>query len=264
MAEVLYEKRGRIAYVTLNRPEALNALNGPLRRLLNESLNDCARDDDLWVAIITGAGERAFSAGADLKEMSRRKEAEASGERVADDFWGTPAPSLNRGLQIWKPIIAAINGYCLAGGLELALSCDIRVAAEHARFGLTEALRGIIPGGGGTQRLSRAVPLNIALEMMFTGEHITAQEAWRIGLVNHVVPADQVMPKAEEIAQRICAAAPLSVRAIKEAAYRGLDTTLEQGLRIESFESRVIAATEDSREGPKAFAEKRPAQFRGR
>jgi E-phenylitaconyl-CoA hydratase len=264
MDEVLYEKRGRVGYITLNRPEALNALNVPLRRQLNEALNDYAHDDELRVAIVTGAGERAFSAGADLKEMSRRKEAEAADAGVAENFWGAASPGLNRGLQIWKPIIAAINGYCLAGGLELALSCDIRVAADHARFGLTEALRGIIPGGGGTQRLSRAVPLNIALELMFTGDHITAQEAWRIGLVNHVVPAAEVMSKAEEIAEKICNAAPLSVRAIKEAAYRGLDTTLEQGLRIESFESRIIAATEDSREGPKAFSEKRPARFQGR
>jgi E-phenylitaconyl-CoA hydratase len=263
MDEVLYEKRDRLAYITLNRPEALNALNTPLRTKLVEALLDFAEDNALWVAIITGAGNRAFSAGADLKEMSARKQAELDEEYV-DPFWGPQAISLNRGMKMWKPIIAAINGYCLAGGLELALACDIRVAAEHAEFALKEVQRGIIPGGGGTQRLPRAIPLNIALEMMFTGDHISAHEAHRLGLVNHVVPADQVMAKAEEIAAKICANAPLSVRAIKEAAYRGLDTTLDEGLRIEAFLAKVIGHTADSREGPRAFAEKRPAQFRGR
>jgi E-phenylitaconyl-CoA hydratase len=249
--------------MTLNRPEALNALNGPLRQQLHDALRDFERDDESWVAIITGAGNRAFSAGADLKEMSRRKQAEL-GTGYQDPFWGPQAPSLNRGMRIWKPVIAAINGYCLAGGLELALACDIRVAAEHAEFALKEVQRGIIPGGGGTQRLPRAIPLNIALEMMFTGDHISAREAHRLGLVNHVVPADQVMAKAEEIALRICDNAPLSVRAIKEAAYRGLDSSLEEGLRIEALLAKAIGYTDDSREGPRAFAEKRPAQFRGR
>jgi E-phenylitaconyl-CoA hydratase len=263
VSEILYEKQDRLAYITLNRPEALNALNTPLRRQLLDALHDFERDDESWVAIVTGAGSRAFSAGADLKEMSQRKQAELSAE-YHDPFWGAQTPSLNRGLQVWKPIIAAINGYCLAGGLELALACDIRVAAEHAEFGLKEVQRGIIPGGGGTQRLPRAIPPNIALELMFTGDHISAREAHRLGLVNHVVPADQVMAKAEEVARRICANAPLSVRAIKEAAYRGLDAPLEEGLRIEALLAKAIGYTEDSREGPRAFAEKRPAAFRGR
>lgn len=263
MSEIIYEKRERLAYITLNRPEALNALNTPLRRQLHEALQDFEHDDNAWVAIITGAGSRAFSAGADLKEMSQRKQAERN-EDWHDPFWGPQAVSLNRGMKIWKPIIAAINGYCLAGGLELALACDIRVSAEHAEFGLKEVQRGILPGGGGTQRLPRAIPLNIALELMFTGDHISAAEAHRLGLVNHVVPAEQVMGKAEEIARRISANAPLSVRAIKEAAYRGLDTSLDEGLRIEALLAKAIGHTDDSREGPKAFAEKRPAQFRGR
>jgi enoyl-CoA hydratase/carnithine racemase len=138
------------------------------------------------------------------------------------------------------------------------------VASEDARFALTEVVRGIIPGGGGTQRLPRVLPLPLALEWMFTGEHASASEAYRLGLVNHVVPGDQVMAKAEEIAGKICANAPLSVRAIKEAAYRGLDATLDDGLRIEAFLSKAIRTTEDSKEGPRAFAEKRPAQFKGR
>jgi E-phenylitaconyl-CoA hydratase len=161
-------------------------------------------------------------------------------------------------------VIAAVNGYCLAGGLELALACDIRIAADHARFGLTEVLRGIIPGGGGTQRLPRIVPFGIALQLMLTGEHIDAAEAYRIGLVNKVVPAARLMDEAVALAERICANAPLSTRAIKESAYRGSNVSLEEGLRIESFLSRIIRTTDDSREGPRAFAEKRPAEFKGR
>jgi E-phenylitaconyl-CoA hydratase len=263
MPDVLYETRGRLAIITLNRPEALNALNTSLRRELLDALIQFRDAPDLWVAIITGAGDRAFSAGADLKEMSAGRQAELTGE-VADAFWEPERPALNRGLPIWKPIIAAINGYCLAGGLELALACDIRIAAEHARFGLTEVLRGIIPGGGGTQRLPRLVPFGIALQLMLTGEHIDAAEAYRIGLVNKVVPAGRALDEAIALAERICQNAPLSTRAIKEAAYRGMNATLEEGLRIEAFLSRIIRTTEDSREGPRAFAEKRPAQFQGR
>ena len=263
MPDVLYERRRRLAIITLNRPEALNALNASLRRELHDAFLSFRDDPDAWVAIVTGSGERAFSAGADLKEMSAGRQAELTGDR-ADPFWEAERPSLNRGLTIWKPIIAAINGYCLAGGLELALACDMRIAVEHARFGLTEVLRGIIPGGGGTQRLPRTVPFGIALQMMLTGEHIDAQEAHRIGLVNRVVSADRLMAEAEALAEQMCANAPLSTRAIKEAAYRGINVSLDEGLRIEAFLSRIIRTTEDSREGPRAFAEKRPAQFKGR
>ena len=259
MPAVLYETRNRIAYITLNRPEAMNALNREVRQGLNESLRSFRDDPEVWVAIITGAGGRAFSAGADLKEMSAGREAEAT---------GGPAAPLSAGptgdVQTWKPIIAAIGGYCLAGGLELALRCDIRIAAEGSRFALTEVARGIIPGNGGTQRLPRVVPLGIAMEMIFTARHITAEEAYRIGLVNRLVPADQLMAAAEEVANQIVANAPLSVRATKEAILRGLDTTLEEGLRLEAMFSRLVWTTADSREGPKAFAEKRPANFQGR
>jgi len=260
MSVVLYEKRDRIAYVTINRPEAMNAYNDEVRRGLRAAFGDFRHDRDAWVAILTGAGERAFSAGADLKEMSRRFQS-AGG---SDDFWSPEPPMLVRGMGVWKPIIAAVNGYCLAGGLELALACDIRIAAEHATFALTEVRRGIIPGGGGTQRLPRAVPLGIALEMLFTGEPIDAQEAWRIGLVNRVVAAAELMPAAEALARRICQNAPLSVRAVKELAYRGRNLTLEEGLREELLMARAIRTTEDSREGPLAFAEKREPRWKGR
>jgi enoyl-CoA hydratase/carnithine racemase len=261
MPAVLYEKRDHIAYVTLNRPEALNALNTEVRRGLSEAFQNVREDDDVWVAIVTGAGGRAFSAGADLKEMSAGRESEAregrTGAPVSGGVGGEIVPT-------WKPVIAAIRGYCLAGGLELALRCDLRVASVDARFGLTEVARGIIPGGGGTQRLPRAIPLAIAMEMIFTARHITAEEAYRIGLVNRVVPAEEVMAAAEELARQVMANAPLAVRAAKESVLRGLDASLEEGLRIENMFSRLIRTTEDSREGPRAFAEKRPARFQAR
>lgn len=263
MPDVLYERRRRLAIITLNRPEALNALNMSLRKELLDAFITFRDDPDAWVAIVTGSGDRAFSAGADLKEMSAGRQAEVRGEAV-DPFWEPERVALNRGLTLWKPVIAAINGYCLAGGLELALACDMRIAVEHARFGLTEVLRGILPGGGGTQRLPRIVPFGIAMQMMLTGEHIDAAEAYRIGLVNKVVPAAKLLEEAEALAERICANAPLSTRAIKESAYRGSEAPLEEGLRIEALLSRILRTTEDSREGPKAFAEKRPAEFKGR
>ncbi len=263
MPDVLYERRDRLAIITLNRPEALNALNSSLRRDLLDAFVSFRDDPGAWVAIVTGSGDRAFSAGADLKEMSAGRQAELAGEPV-DPFWEAERVALNRGLTIWKPIIAAINGFCLAGGLELALACDMRIAVDHARFGLTEVLRGILPGGGGTQRLPRIVPFGIALQMMLTGEHIDAAEAYRIGLVNKVVPSATLMAEAVALAERICANAPLSTRAIKESAYRGMNGSLEEGLRVESLLSRIIRTTDDSREGPRAFAEKRPAAFKGR
>jgi E-phenylitaconyl-CoA hydratase len=259
MPEVLFESDGRLALITINRPEAMNALNNAVRHGLVDAFSRLRDDPDLWVGIITGAGERAFSAGADLVEMSRRRS-----EQVADSFWEFTEPGPTRGLDPGKPIIAAINGYCLAGGLELALACDIRIAAEHAQFGLTEVSRGIIPGSGGTQRLPRLIGLGAALELMYTADRIPASEALRLGLVNRVIPAADVMPESRRLAERICQNAPLAVRAVREAATRGLQMPLDQGLRIESFLSRIIRDTEDSREGPRAFAEKRTARFQGR
>ena len=259
MPEVLFETDGHVATITINRPEAMNALNGAVRRGLADAFIRFRDDADLWVAIITGSGERAFSAGADLIEMSQRRQGE-----VRDGFWDPAQPSPTRGLDTGKPVIAAINGYCLAGGLELALACDIRIAAEHAQFGLTEVTRGIIPGSGGTQRLPRLIGLGPALELLYTGERVSAQEALRLGLINRVVPAADLAAEARRLADRINQNAPLAVRAVREAALRGIEVPLDQGLRIEAFLSRIIRDTEDSREGPRAFAEKRPARFQGR
>ena len=253
---IVYEKKGRIAYVTLNRPERMNAIDSDTSRELLRAFSDFRDDDQAWVAILTGAGERAFSAGADLVEMSTGF---AAGGAPGVAFGG-----ISRGVDIGKPVIAAINGYCLAGGLELALCCDVRVAAEHAVFGLPEPTRAIIPGAGGTQRLPRAVPLAFAMELLLTGDRFDSQTALRFGLVSHVVPAAELMPTAERIAAKILACGPLAVRAIIQAVYRGLDMSLEEGLSLEARLYAEVWRTEDAREGPTAFAQKRKPEYKGR
>ena len=257
MPVVLYEKRGQTVVLTLNRPEAMNAINQEVRKGLRESFLKFRDDDDARTLIVTGAGDRAFSAGADLKEMSILQQ-----QRHTDPA-GTTTAAVLRNIELWKPIIAAVNGYCLAGGLELALACDIRIASDNASFALTEVTRGIIPGNGGTQILPRVVPLGMALELMFTGEHIGADEAYRIGLVNRVVPQSELMAAAMALAQRINESAPISVRLVKEAALKGLDLPLMDGLRMESLFSMFVHTTDDAKEGPLAFAEKRKAVYKG-
>jgi enoyl-CoA hydratase/carnithine racemase len=213
-------------------------------------------DSEVWVAIVTGAGDKAFSAGADLKSISGRRTAISKVE----------VPSLLGfllSLEVWKPFIAAIDGYCLGGGLELALTCDIRVATERAVFGFPEVTRAIIPSGGGTQRLPRMVPFGIALESLLTGDHMSAQEAHHFGLVNRLVSPAELIPTAEAIASKINENGPLAVRAIKEAAHRGVNMPLNQGFRLENLLSHVVRTTEDSKEGPRAFAEKRKPVYRG-
>jgi len=247
-----YEKEGRIAIFTINRPEAMNALNSQVRQELNQALIDFRDDPDLWVGIITGAGEKAFSAGADIKEF--RPGPIQTGGAVA---WVRPD-------QIWKPIIAALNGFALGGGLELAMECDLRIAAEHARLGQPEVNIGFMPGAGGTQRLTRFVGRAMAAEILLTGRHIDAQEAYRIGLVNRVVPLDQLMPTARELAETICQRGPMGIRATKEAMIRGYDLTLEQGLRLERDLANRVRTTEDFMEGARAFAEKRKPVYKAR
>ncbi len=248
-----YTKEGRIAIFTLNRPEVLNAINADLSRELGEALKDFRDDPELWVGIITGAGERAFSAGADIRGFrpGPREAVGDAGERVRVD-------------QIWKPIIAAIHGYCLGGGLELALTCDIRIAADNARLGLPEIKVGVIPAGGGISRLPRFIPRAKAAEMLLMGQHIDAQEAYRIGLVNKVVPQDKLMPTAREWAEVICQAGPLGVRAAKEAMIRGCSLTLEDGLRLENSLFAYLLGTEDFTEGTRAFVEKRKPVYKAK
>ncbi|MBI4338263.1 MAG: enoyl-CoA hydratase/isomerase family protein [Chloroflexi bacterium] len=255
---LLYEKRGKVAYITINRPEAMNAMDPETYHELSQAWIDVRDDPDVWCAIITGAGDKAFSAGADLRRTIPQ-------EVEKWHFWQTQEEQiLNRGLEVWKPIIAAVNGYCLAGGMTLLLATDLRVAAEHARFGLSEVKRGILPGNGGTQRTIRQLPYPIAMWLLLSGEGLTAQEAYQYGLVNKVVPFGGLMAEAERMAHIICQNAPLAVRAIKELAVRGQYLPIEYGLRLEQAVGQVLRATEDAREGPRAFAEKRKPTYIGR
>lgn len=251
------KKEGKVAIITINRPEALNAISLAVARELSDAIITFRDDPDVWVGIITGAGERAFCAGADIREtlpfIAEHK----------TDPWAFP-PSVWRGLELWKPLIAAINGVALGGGLEIAMACDIRIAAENARLGTPEVTLGVIPGFGATQRLPRAIPWCKAAEMMLMGKPIDAQEAYRIGLVNKVVPAADLMKTAKEWADTICAAGPLAVRAVKEAMYRGADTTLDEGLRLEQALMARVMSTEDFIEGTTAFVEKRKPQYKGK
>ena len=256
MDSVIYEIKDKIAYVTINRPHALNACDQPTYNRLAEVWRDFRDNDDAWIAILTGMGERAFCAGSDIKLNFSGK------PRPSESFDPQRMGDLTRGLEIWKPIIAAINGHANGGGLEMALACDIRVASENAQFGLGEVKLGLLPGGGGTQRLPRAVSLCNALWLLYTGDRIDAQEAYRIGLVNKVVPLPELMATAKAMAEKILESGPLAVRAIKQAAIKGMSMPLEDGLRIEQHLFRMLRNTEDSKEGTRAFAEKRKPEWK--
>jgi enoyl-CoA hydratase len=225
-----------------------------------QACQDANDDPDVRAVILTGAGEKAFSVGRDLKELAGSPETNPIENRQ-----NRPKNNDSRYVAaIEKPVIAAINGFALGGGLELALCCDIRIAAEHARVGLPEAARGLIPGSGGTQRLPRIVGPAKALEIIFTAEAVTAQEALAIGLVNKVVPAAELMATAEEMAHKITRCAPLSLRYIKEAVRKGLEMPLDQALALETDLSTLLSTSDDAREGPRAFAEKRAPNWQGR
>jgi enoyl-CoA hydratase/carnithine racemase len=253
-----YEKKNHIAILTMNRPEAMNAMNAAMRKEMGDALVDFRDDNDAWVLIITGAGERAFSAGMDLREMAARL---AGGGGATGG--GAPVPSLMAGnIEIWKPIIAAINGVAVGGGLETALACDIRIASENARVGLSEPKRGIVPGGGGMARLPRLVPLGAALEILLTGDLITAQEAYRIGLVNQVVPASELMSAAIKMAERLMESAPLALQAIKETVMKTRHMPLEEALPARYGPNAM--ASEDAKEGTAAFTQKRKPVWKGK
>lgn len=249
-----YEKEGKIVVITLDRPEALNAMDPETCVAFSNACIDFRDDPDAWVAIITGAGDRAFSVGVDLKKLM---------PVLADKSFQMP-PAIFRGLDIWKPVIAAINGAALGGGLEIAMACDIRIAAENATFGQPEARWGVLAGWGGTQRLPRLIPRAKAAEMLFLGNIIDATEAYRLGLVNKVVPPAELLPTAKQWAAQICDNGPLGIRAMKEAMIRGTDMTLEEGLRLEGLVGNAVLASEDLREGLEAFAAKRKPEFKGR
>lgn len=256
---------GKIALLTINRPEAMNAMDPSTYKALSEAWIEVRDNPDIWAAVITGAAnpnrppeKQAFTAGADLKlTVPRTPELWR--------FWQTQAEQiLNRGLEVWKPVIAAVNGYCLAGGMTLLFATDIRVASEHAIFGISEVKRGILPGNGGTQRALRQLPYPFAMELLLIGDHLTAAEAHRLGLVNKVVPHDQVLETAMDYARRVTANPPLAVRAIKELAVRSQYMHIQDGLRLEQAIQEVLRQSEDAKEGPRAFAEKRPGVYHGR
>ncbi len=262
MSVIAYEKRDRIAYVTIHRPEAMNALGPAHNQELIEVWTDFRDDPDVWVAILTGSGERAFCAGADLKTYTPSI-GSGSPYAVRQVANGLGFGGITRGLEIWKPIIGAVNGYALAGGLELALACDIRVASDNAQFGCSEVKRGFHHCDGGTVRLPLIVGLANALKMQLMGEPIDAQEALRIGLVSEVVPAAELMPTAEPYARTILRNSPLGVRSAKESMLRSLGRVLEDALRFENILFSTLTQTQDYTEGPRAFAEKRKPEWKG-
>jgi len=251
---LLYEKEDKIVIITLNRPESLNAYDWEQTQEFSEAIVKFRDDPDAWAAIITGAGDKAFSSGADLKKLVPAAQETGQPEYV----------HIMTGLRIYKPFIAAVNGLALGGGLETVLACDIRIAAENARFGVPEVRWSVIPGWGGTQRLPRMIPWAKAAELLFTGTAIDAQEAYRIGLVNLVVPLSELMPTAKEWARRICQNGPLALRAAKESMMEGINMTLDEGLKLEKSLVDKLLMTEDAKEGVKAFNEKRKPVFKGK
>lgn len=256
--KILYEKRDKVGWVTLNRPEVLNALDDEALEELSAVWERANKDDDVWVLVVTGAGDRAFCTGRDLRATMTVTEPYASSLFRDDPLSGLSS------IPVSKPVIAAINGYAIGGGLELALACDLRICSENAAFGFREVRVGSVPGAGGTQRLTRFIPHAIAMKMILTGELISAQEAYRIGLVSDVVPVGQVAEAAERLARLICQNAPLAVRAAKLAAMKSHSLPLEQGLVLERLIWGIIRDTEDRLEGRRAFVEKRPPVWRGR
>lgn len=261
MAAVEMTVENRIATVLLNRPEAMNAVDPEMRALLHRTWERIRTDDEIRVAIITGAGEKAFCTGSDLKKTMPTQDS------FARQAFGPPLPGTGAviaGLETDKPLIAAVNGYAMGGGLELALACDVRICSQNAQFALSEVKVGSLPGSGGTQRLPRAVSLSNAMLMLLTGDRVDAGEAHRIGLVSRVVPQPELMTAAREIAGKIAANAPLSVRAVKRLVRQGMDMPLAQALDMERYVFGLLYNSEDRIEGRKAFAEKRKPQYKGR
>ena len=257
-ANVLYDKKGPIAYVTVNRPKVLNALNTPTWTDLRAAFEDAKADASVHGVILTGAGDKAFVAGADIGELAHVNAYEAE----ESSRFGQGVLDLIENLG--KPVIAAINGFALGGGCETAMACTIRIAVEHARFGQPEVKLGLLPGGGGTQRLPRLVGKGRALQLILTGETISAEEAYRIGLVNEIVPAAGLIDRAEAILKQIAANAPIAVKFSLEATNKGMEAGQAEGLALEASYFGICAATDDKKEGTSAFLAKRAPQFKGR
>jgi len=246
MSILLYEKKDRIAYITLNRPESLNTMSRELSRQLSKAIVDFESDADIWVGIVTGTGDRSFCAGADLKD--------AEGVEAPDEWETEYARQL---ASVKKPMIAAVNGYCLGGGFTIALACDIRIASETASFGTPDQKLNTVDCYA-SLALANIIPSAIAMEILFTGDRISAQEAYRIGLVNRVVPPVELMPTAEQTARKICGNGPMAIRVCKELVKRGRTMTLDEGLCLFKALAHTVLESEDTREGITAFLEKRP------
>ncbi len=247
-----------VALITINRPERLNAMDAEHYQALSQAWCTVRDDRAIRVAIVTGAGEKSFTTGADIKSF-------LTAPTELSEMWLTQRDQLlNRGLEVWKPVIAAVNGYCLGGGMTLMLAADIRIAASHATFNLAEVKRGVIPGNGGTQRVLDQLPYPIAMEMLLTGDMMDAATAAGWGLINRVVPKEKLLESAYAVARKIAANAPLAVQAAKELAVRSREMDRVTGLRFETVINRMLSMTEDAKEGPAAFAAKRAPQFKGR
>jgi enoyl-CoA hydratase len=254
--DVLRERRGNVEILTINRPEARNAINGAVSRAMSANMDELADDDQCWVVVVTGSGDKAFSAGMDLKAFSSGEGGDIMG--ASGGFGGLTQRDFP------KPIIAAVNGSALAGGFEIMLSCDLVVAADHATFGIPEAKRGLIAGAGGLIRLPKRLPMAVALELAMTGDPIDADRAHALGLVNKVVPAGNLLDEAIALAERIAANAPLAVRYSKGVMKRAAEVPESEGWAINSEAVGVVFTSEDAMEGPIAFAEKRAPRWQGK
>jgi enoyl-CoA hydratase/carnithine racemase len=254
---ITMERRDRVGYVTLNRPDKLNAMPRKMYQEISAGLQEYDADDDIWVIVVRGAGDRAFSAGADLELLH--------GSLTTGPFEWKPfkADRFDMGLQVSKPVIAAVHGFCLAGGMELAMSCDIRIAADNAMFAAPEVKWSVLHGFGALV-MPRSAPLGAVMELLMTGRRFDAQEAYRLGIVNRVVPVADLQKTVDDLADEICRNGPLAVRMTKEIVLRGRELPLNDGLRIYRELNKLIHLTEDSTEGAKAWAERRPARYAAR
>jgi enoyl-CoA hydratase len=269
MDPLLYEKRDGVAYITFNRPEVHNAISPEVMVRLADAWVDFNEDPQARVAIITGAGTKAFSAGADLGRLiplfTRARQPEDEWDRrVLENRGAVQSIALLRTYELFKPIIAAVNGFCLAGGMEMLQATDIRIASTNASFGLSEVKRAIIPAGGSLVRLARQIPYCKAMEILLVGDAISAEEAYRCGLVNYVVAPDELIPAAERLARAVAENGPLALQAIKEGVIRTTGIPLDDAFKLELELGRRVMKSEDAKEGPRAFMEKRKPRYTGR